>query len=218
MINKSKKQKTKLNILKLVLLIGLAIIFLISMASCSSSGQLSEKRDISSFDKVTLSGDGDLFIEQGNSESLTIVAQENTMQYIETTVSGGTLSISIPDKKGRPLRLGGVKYYLKVKDLDDITVFGSGDVSSDDFETDTIAITISGSGTVTLSGEAQSQEIEINGSGKYSAKDFETSKCAVKINGSGSANVNVTDSLDITINGSGDVNYVGAPSVTRTQN
>ncbi len=217
MLGKTEKQRTRRNIVKLVLMISMITIFLLAMTACS---KVSEKRDVSGFNKVTLSGDGDLFIEQGDTESLTIEAQENVMEFIETIVSGGTLSISIHEKDGKkpPRSLGGVKYYLKVKDLDGISAFGSGEISSSDFVTDTIAINIGGSGTVTLSGEAKSQEIKIDGSGKYSAKDFKTSECTVKINGSGSANVNVTVSLDITINGSGDVKYVGDPSVKRQQN
>jgi hypothetical protein len=201
---------------KLILIIGLITIFLISMNSCV--GAISEERDVSGFDKVTLSGSGDLIIEQGDTESLTIEAQANTMQYIETKVSGGTLSIGIPDKAGRPLLLGSVKYYLTVKDLSGITALGSGNIISSDLVTDTIGIIIGGSGAITLSGEANTQEIEINGSGKYSAKNFKTSECIVKINGSGSANVNVSDNLDITINGSGDVKYTGDPSVQKKQN
>ena len=212
MIGKSNKGA---NVLKIILITVIVAIFLMSMIACS---KVSEKRDVSGFDKVTLAGEGDLIIEQGATESLTIEAQASVMEFIETTVSDGTLSISIPDKEGRPRSLGGVKYYLKVKDLDGITAFGSGDISSSDFVTDKITITIGGSGTITLSGEATSQEIEINGSGRYSAKDFETSECTVKINGSGRADVNVSDNLDITINGNGKVNYEGDPSVRRTQN
>ncbi len=215
MKEKTTKQRVKRNLVKIVIVTILVTIFLLSMTACS---KVTEIRDVSGFDKVTLSGSGDLIIEQGDTESLTIEAQANTMQYIETTVSGGTLSIGIPDKAGRPLRLGSVKYYLTVKDLSGITAFGSGNISSSDLVTDAIEIIISGSGTITLSGEANTQEIEINGSGKYSAKNFKTSQCIVKINGSGSANVNVTDNLDITINGSGDVKYTGDPSVQRKQN
>jgi len=215
MSGKTEKQRTRRKIIKLVLMISLVTIFLLSMTSCS---KVSENRDVSGFDKVTLSGSGDLVIEQGDTESLTIEAKANTMQYIETTVSNGTLSISIPDKEGKPLLLGGVKYYLKVKDLSEIATFGDGDISSSDFVTDKIVIIISGSGTITLAGEAKSQEIKIDGSGKYSARDFKTGECTVKVNGSGSANVNVTDELDITINGNGDVKYTGDPSVQRKQN
>jgi len=58
---------------KLILIIGLITIFLISMNSCV--GAISEERDVSGFDKVTLSGSGDLIIEQGDTESLTVTVR-----------------------------------------------------------------------------------------------------------------------------------------------
>ncbi|GAH23651.1 unnamed protein product, partial [marine sediment metagenome] len=82
---------------------------------------------------------------------------------------------------------------IPVKDLDGISVYGSGDVISSDFVTDTtIVITIDGLGDVKLAGEAKKQEITIQGSGDYSARDFKSSECIVKIFGSGDVTINVT--------------------------
>jgi hypothetical protein len=207
----------KANILKLVLAIIIVTLFLMSMTSCKL---VSQPRDVSGIDKVAIHGSGELIIEQGDTESLTVTAPAELLPYIETTVSGGTLTISIPDEEGDkpPITIRGVRYYLKVKDLNEISAFGSGSISSSDFVTDTIKIIIAGSSNIELSGQATSQEIEIDGSGNYSAKNFETSQCTVRINGSGNASVNVRDNLDITINGSGNVKYVGDPSVQKKQN
>jgi len=214
MLGKTMKQITKRNTVKLVLVISLITIFLLLVTSCSLFEQVLEERDVSGFDKVILYGSADLFIEQGDQESLTVEAQENLMPYIETTVSGGTLELKM--KEGRkPRQFQGINYYLTVKDLNEISVFGSGDVISSDLVTDTIVIAIDGSGDIKLSGEAKKQEITIHGSGDYSAKDFKSSECTVKIFGSGDAIVNATDSLDIEIYGSGDIQYLGSPSVNQ---
>ncbi|GAG62267.1 unnamed protein product [marine sediment metagenome] len=216
MVGKTMEQEAKRNTVKLVLVISLITIFLLSMTSCSLFNLVSEDRDVSGFNKVALYGSADLFITQGDETSLTVEAQENLMPYIETTVSGGTLELRKKQVR-HPKQWRGINYYLTVKDLDRISVYGSGDVISSDFVTDTtIVITIDGSGDVKLAGEAKKQEITIQGSADYSARDFKSSECIVKIFGSGDVTVNVTDSLDITIDGSGNVRYVGSPSVNQS--
>ena len=211
MIRKTIKKEAKINTVKLVLVISLITIFLLSMTSCSLA---SEDGDVSGFDKVALYHSADLIITQGDKTSLTIRAQENHMQYIETTVSEGTLELR-KEKVRSPKLWRGITYYLTVKDLSEISLFSSGDVISSDLVTDTLVINIDGSGDIKLSGEAKKQEITILGSGDYSARDFKSSECIITIDGSGGATVNVTDSLDITIEGSGDVSYVGSPSVDK---
>lgn len=218
MLGKTEKQRTRRNIVKLVLMISMITIFLLSITSCSLFNLVSEDRDVSGFNKVALYGSGNLFIMQGDETSLTVEAQENLMPYMETMVSGGTLELRKKQVR-HPKQWRGINYYLTVKDLDGISVYGSGDVISSDFVTDsTIVITIDGSGDVKLAGEAKKQEITIQGSGDYSARDFKSSECIAKIFGSGDVTVNVTDSLDITIDGSGDISYAGSPSVKQNIN
>jgi hypothetical protein len=210
--------KTKIIIgAKLILIIGLVTIFLISLNSCG--GSVSEVRDVSGFDEVAFYGNGRLFIEQGDTESITVEASKNLLPFIKTEVSDGTLSISIPDEGGeKPPAAIGVKYYLKVKDLNKISTFGDGSIDFPDFITDSVIIISSGSGNIEITGKAKSQEVTINGSAKYSAKDFETNDTIVKINGSGNAHVNAIDNLEITIFGSGNVKYEGNPSVQQSKN
>jgi hypothetical protein len=194
------------------------------------SGKLiTESRNVSDFDRVTLAGSGEVILTQGDGESLTVETDDNVMQYVTTEVRGGTLTLGTePGKRVSPTRL---KFALRVEDLaglqvsgsgdvvaerfttDDleITVSGSGDVQIDALTADEVAVRISGSGDVELAGQVTGQEVTVSGSGKYRAGDLRSETVAVTISGSGDATIWATESLDARITGSGSVGYYGHP-------
>lgn len=64
-----------------------------------------------------------------------------------------------------------------------------------------------------FSGSTQELTLEINGSGDINAQNLTANECDIDINGSGKAFLTVTDKLDISIVGSGDVIYAGEPII-----
>ena len=149
-MDKGKKLKSCKNIIFLVLVICLISIFLLSVVSCNislvrgSGNVISEDRDVSGFSKISLSGSGSLYIEQGNEESLTIKAEDNLVPLIRTEVSGNTLSIGT--KLGTSITpTKSIEFYLKVKDVESISVSGSGSINCSGLETDDLSIKTSGS-------------------------------------------------------------------------
>jgi len=192
-----------------------------------------ETRTISGVSGVTLATFGNLHIEVGSSESLTVNAQENLLEYIETDVTGGRLVIGTADnveaKSIKP-----IDYYLTVKDLEMIKILSSGNIEAPDLEAEQFSVSINSSGDVTIGllnavtlevdinssgnldiagGEVRTQNIKINSSGKYTAKDLTSDEADVQINSSGSVTIWVKESLTASINSSGDVRYRGNASV-----
>lgn len=201
------------------------------------SGRLvTESREVSDFDRVSLNGSGKVVLTQGDEESLTIETDRNVMQYVISEVQGGTLTLGT--KSGMYIRPTRLIFTLKVKDLDGLSVSGSGDIAAERFDADRLEIKVSGSGdlridaleaqavevritgsgSVELAGQAPEQTIAIEGSGKYRGQDLRSETVSATVSGSGKATVWVTDSLDARISGSGSVNYYGDPrtNVSRT--
>jgi len=58
-----------------------------------------QTRKVSSFNALDISSAFDIFLTQGNEESLVIEADENIMEYIITEVRGGTLRIYIDEHR-----------------------------------------------------------------------------------------------------------------------
>jgi hypothetical protein len=181
------------------------------------------------FDRVTLTGLGEVILTQGAGESLTIETDKNVMPYVTSEVKGGMLTLGIESGiLARPTRL---EFTLGVTNLEGLTVSGSGQVSAErlaagrldirvsgsgdvriaELTAAEVEVQISGSGDVELAGEVTEQAIAISGSGKYRGKDLESETTAVTVSGSGDADVWVTEFLDARLTGSGSVNYYGDP-------
>jgi hypothetical protein len=222
----------------ILLLVVLSLVF----ASCGfpvryttvrgTGNTVTESRRVSGFDEVELSGIGTLIIEQGNSESLEITAEENLMPYLKSRISGGKLSLGVEDFVNvQPTKE--IVYRLKVIDLASIETSGLGDVESASLSTNSLRIQISGSGKITivnlqsdevnvevsglgdilLAGKVDKQRVEISGSGTYSAGDLESNSADVSISGSGNAVLWAKERLNTEISGMGTVEYYGSPVV-----
>ena len=181
-------------------------------ATSEASDVTSESRDVSGFNEVELKGIGKLSIQQTGSESLTVEAEADVLPKVRTEVVNGRLIIgpetNTPIDTSEPLN-----YKLSVKNLNALRVSGSGDVEAEGISTDELAVTISGTAEVNMTGRADSQEIEVSGSGEYRAEDLKSKEARVEVGGSGSALVNVSEKLDAEVSGSGSVEYIGDPTV-----
>ena len=194
-------------------------------------------RPIAGVTGIEVRGPINVVLKQAPAEKLTVHTDDNLVDFIETTVSDGTLRIGV--KEGASFRsrhrLG---VTVEVPHLRAVRLMGSGDLTCADFETDlleltihgsgdarfdalragTVAVLIQGSGDVHLSGSTPKQGYVIEGSGDLDASELAGREVAVRINGSGDAHVWSTASLSVDINGSGDVRYRGRPTIRKSIN
>jgi len=200
-----------------------------------SGNVITESRSVQNFDRVSISGSGEVIITQSDEESLTVEADDNIIRYITTEVSGRTLyigfarnvSVILPTQPRFDLQVkdlvgvkvsGSGKIVAESLDTDglEIDVSGSGDVRVESLTTRDVEAKISGSGDIDLAGEATEQMITVSGSGKYRAGDLRSERADVKISGSGDATVWTTETLDSHISGSGSLRYYGQPQINAT--
>ncbi len=194
--------------------LGLAVLLVLSACSVvSGSGQVaSETRQVSGFTAIDLTGTGEVTIEQGNTESLTIEADDNLLPALTSKVSDSTLKLG--KKPGTTVRTKNpIRYRVSVKQLTALDVSGTGSVSAQNMTLQALHVDISGSGVVNLTGSAVEQHIEVSGSGRYEAAELPSQKVMADISGSGQVEVAVSNELQVDISGSGTVTYSGDPSV-----
>jgi len=162
---------------------------------------------------VRLKTSGAVQIIAAPTTSLTIEAPADVLPLLTSDVIGGTLELSIKD--GTSVQTSNpIVYRLTVPKLDVIEVDGSGDVTFPDLATGTVRVAIDGSGTVTLGGTADRQEVKVSGSGTYTGDRLATKTAKATISGSGDITLQVSDRLDATVSGSGTVRYRGHPALT----
>jgi hypothetical protein len=198
---------------RVALVLGIALLLLAACSMTRGSGQVATaQREVAGFTKVELAGQGDLTIEQTGTESLTISAEDNLLPLLTSDVSGDTLVLGTKPNT-TILTTEPITYALTVKELDGLAVSGSGTVNAPKLATTELTAEISGSGTITVNGAANDQNLEISGSGRYQAEGLTSKTVKASISGSGEASVMATDVLDVAISGSGSLTYSGNPQV-----
>lgn len=197
---------------------------------------IEESRAIESFDEIDFRGIGNLYITIGEEPSLTIEAEENLLDYLETYNQGDRLVLKIEDGYNiNPTEP--VNFYLTAVSLEAVSVSGLGNVELPEIEADRFRLDLSGAGDIELEsltaehleaslsglgnlkiddGQVISQDVSISGSGEYDAPDMESEEANIEISGLGSATVFVTGYLDVSISGAGGVDYYGDPEIDQS--
>lgn len=185
--------------------------------------------DVADFEAFTLAFNGDVYVTQGNQQSVTVDMEENLFEYLETDVRNGKWRIKF-DRNVRNRRP--IKIFITLPTLRECYVSGSGSVVSENTfrnltdldigvsgsgdirfaaEAEAVNVSVSGSGDIVLEGKAEEVDIAVSGSGDIQAHDMMTVSGRVRISGSGDVTIHATDDLEVRISGSGDVAYKGRP-------
>jgi hypothetical protein len=170
-----------------------------------SGNVVEETRAVSGVSGVELATIGTLTIAVGDTESLRIEAEDNLMEYLETEVRNGRLSIETQDN----IRLDAkrpVNYYLTVTGLDTIEISSSGDIQAPDLEAERFSINISSSGDLEMGDlEADSLTVRISSSGDVTMGVLDANTLEVDISSSGNLTIasGQVKTQNITISSSG---------------
>jgi hypothetical protein len=175
---------------------------------------VTETREAGGFDSITLDGAGQLVIDQTGSESLSITADDNFLPYIETRVRGRELIISI-QKDVVFNDITELTYNVTVSELIALELNGAADITISNLSGEEWSVELNGAGRITVAGEVTRQTVELNGAGSYEAAELKSQQAIVKHSGAGLAVVQVSDTLDATIDGIGSIEYIGDPQVTQ---
>lgn len=207
-----KTNKMK-NLVILPVLLLFALVSSCSRDTITGSGELSsEFRNLANFNKVSSEGIFEVIITQGTSQSIQIIADDNIIHEVKTSVVNNELRLYLDDDNN--YRHITSKINIIVPSINSIKNSGVGNISIIDVDTiDDFNIYNSGTGDISIEGSAQSLTIKNEGNGNFDGFQFSIDDCNVKIIGSGDCKVNCANNLNVNIEGSGDVYYTGTPSI-----
>lgn len=189
-------------------------------------------RNEASFNGVKTAGSFDLYVTQGETQSIRIEAEENLLKYITTEVEGGVLKVRVrrgvnlrPRKdmkvfvtapRFKELGIAGsgnivTESDIKSSDNMEFSIAGSGDIRVSAIDAPKITVRISGSGSANIAGTTRDAEFRIAGSGDVKCKELKAENTEVHIAGSGNVWTYCSQNLDVHIAGGGDVHYLGNP-------
>jgi hypothetical protein len=195
-----------------------------------------EMRQVGPFSKISLRISAKVYVEQGDKQSVKVVAEPETLEKIITEVKDRTLNIRFPnDNIFRRWDPGKIEIYITVPEVDALNVSGSGDIVSDDINTRILDLIVSGSGNIKIEklsaekvnsnvsgsgnikiiegGVASELSVRISGSGNVDARGFEANNVSVQTSGSGNCSVVSNGEIKARISGSGNVYYSGNPAI-----
>ena len=217
----------------LVTLLSLnTVVFAFAQDVKGNGNVVKQEREIQPFSKLKIGGVLNVYLSQGDTESLTIEADENLLDMIETINRGDKLTIRL--KEGIEIKKAKQKnIYLTLKNIDDLEIGGVvnvetttplqvtnldveiGGVSNTDLDLrcETLTADAQMVGTLTLRGEVQEADIKNAGVGNLKAYDLKVDRLTIKNSGVGSAEVYAQDEISITASGVGSVRYKGDPTV-----
>lgn len=181
----------------------------------SDESILKERRQVSSFERITLMGSPTVIYSQSDSTSVYVDAPADILSCLETTVEDNCLTIRFRDELKNIVNFSmidvdDVKVYVTSPDLTDVLLTGSGDfVCRSHFDTDNLRLELKGAGDMDFADViCDNLDITLVGSG-----DLEVRHAVVQVSSSvelvGSGDVKVgyerTPSTNLRLKGSGDI-------------
>jgi hypothetical protein len=237
------KQKLMKTVSKIATLLALA---LITLSSCAQSWNnkgikgngnvTTETVKVADYDEINAVGSMNVTLVNGTEGAIKVTTDENLQEYVDITSSGGKLSISLT-KKGWLRTKKGINIQVPFMDLDNISLVGSGYVSSKanikasqmdisvtgsgdmdlTIEAENLDGNLSGSGDIRLQGKATNFKAKVSGSGDLDARALDAQYTEAFVAGSGDLQVNAKKSIKARVNGSGDISYSGNPDKVDTK-
>lgn len=195
-----------------------------------------QTRALGHFTGIGLNLPAKVEVRIGATESVTIETDDNLLPLIETVIEDGTLKLR-PNKRNLNLQTRNMKIVVQAKNVDHLSIGGSGSIDSDALRGDKVTINVGGSGSAIVKGiEADNAVIAVGGSGDVSSGAGSLNKVSISIGGSGGvdlgkvkareakisiggsgqATVWASASINASLAGSGSVNYYGDPTVSKS--
>jgi hypothetical protein len=194
-----------------------------------------QTRPIQRFTGIDLHMNGTVYYTKSSEVKLEIVAKESIHGMLETTVADNKLvirykngktydadpsiriNVSAPDVSTFIVKTSGSIFCMN--DIQPLSLvlrsYGSGNIYLQRVLTTNIDAESTVSGHITASvGSTISMRLKTDGSGKIDLSSIAAKTASVRTIGSGDISVKVSEDLDVTIDGSGSVYFLGYPQIS----
>jgi hypothetical protein len=188
-------------------------------------GQQVQARETGSFSRLELSGAVELYYTHSDSLKLTVHADGDDMEKVETKFEKGTLHVHTRGK------VSDVKVYVYNNALTEVDVSGaSGFISETTIpaqklkievtgaaelrakvETSELDCEASGAAEVSLSGKTGTLDARLEGASELKAYDLESREARISASGASSARINASENVKADASGASDVRVKGEP-------
>ncbi|MDQ2177737.1 head GIN domain-containing protein [Marinifilum sp. D714] len=188
-----------------------------------------QDREIGSFSAISSGSGIDVYLRQGDKESVTVEADENLLDLIVTRIKGDKLVIKTEDPIRRAKKLN---VYVTFVNVNEISVSSGSDLESShllkfenldisvssgadadlELQADDLTCSVSSGADANLSGTANSFYGKASSGSDLRAADLKAKVCRAKASSGGDVTVYASESIEASASSGGDVNYYGEPT------
>ncbi|WP_321306707.1 head GIN domain-containing protein [Marinifilum fragile] len=194
-----------------------------------------QDREIGSFSAISSSSGIDVYLRQGDKESVTVEADENLLDLIVTRIKGDELIIKTEDPIRRAKKLNVYVTFVKVNEISvssgsdlesshllkfenlDISVSSGADAKLE-LQAEDLTCSVSSGADANLSGTANSFYGKASSGSDLRAADLKAKICKAKASSGGDVSVYAIESIEASASSGGDVNYYGNPTKVNVSN
>lgn len=186
-------------------------------SDADGSPPVSERREVTSFDSISLEGAAKLEITIGEPLSVQVSGNEKSVARTETSVHGSTLRIKNKARDWTIRNNTRLTVQITLPKLDSLELEGGNDVSLAGLHGGDTTIKAAGAANIIADGQLDALVVRLAGAGHADLSKLAVVDAKVTVDGVGSVIVNPRDSLDATMNGVGAIFYTGSPSKVNTR-
>jgi hypothetical protein len=200
--------------------------------SINGNGHVTEQvRAVDPFTEIEVTHGMNVYISQGSPAKVTVVADENLHEYIETEVDGGVLKVSTTERIRRAREK---KVLIVVENLDQVSseagsnVYSQGIISSGHLTLSAFAgsnlkmelnvkrlnAKSSAGANIFLSGKAMEADLQASSGANLKGEELVIDRCHAKASSGANIFFEVSDELDARSSSGGNIFYWGNPSKT----
>ncbi|HEY5573753.1 MAG TPA: head GIN domain-containing protein [Anaerolineales bacterium] len=189
------------------------LLMVLLVTSCSarimrgSGNTITETRQVSGFDQVSVCCGMQLVVAQGSAEALEIQADDNLLPEITSVVAGDELVIEFQDSfletSYRPSQP--VQVFVTVQSIEGLDVSGGGRLETRNLRADDLEVNLSGGSRGDFEGVVASGQVvvEVSGGGRLQAEQIETSSLALNLSGGSEAMIADLEAETLILDNSG---------------
>lgn len=224
------KQINKISLFLIAIILGTTSCINAQFSGEKGNGNVvKQDREIGHFTAISAGTGLDVFVVQGDKESVTVEADENLHDNIITEVRGGRLVVKIEDRIRRAkamsvfitlVNINEIKISsgcdfqtqstIKAKELD-IEVSSGADADLD-IHADKLSCSVSSGADADLWGTANYFYAKASSGSDLDAHKLTAKICKAKASSGADVSVNATEEIDASASSGGDVSYYGNPT------
>ncbi len=164
------------------------------LTSFQAYSQIEQKRQVSSFEGIDVGSAIELFIKQGNEQSVVVKTDDDLQDKVTTEVNNNILTLRMDVKNQEDWRNKKVIITVTTPELGSLRTGGASRVNSDaTFKSADFDLHLEGASKVKLSLNAEQLEAELNGA---SILDLSLTAKTIKMQLSGASKTNITGNTD----------------------